>query len=138
MHAVFDVAVEHLTRTRRDGDPYQRQRIARMGISVETGYAWLDRAAAAWQEAAEAKTPTSSERLISTANAFRTVVETEALAVLELAERSVGAGGFIAPHPLERLVRDLRTYLRQPNPDGALSALGDAIAAGRWAPGTSA
>ncbi|GGD10475.1 acyl-CoA dehydrogenase family protein [Aureimonas glaciei] len=138
MHAVFDVAVEHLARIRRDGDPYQRQRIARMGIAVETGYAWLDRAATAWREAAEAKTPTSSERLVSTSNAFRTVVETEALAVLELAERSVGAGGFIAPHPLERLVRDLRTYLRQPNPDGALAALGEAISAGRWAPGMNA
>jgi alkylation response protein AidB-like acyl-CoA dehydrogenase len=138
MHAVLDVAVEHLTRIRRDEDPYQRQRIARMGIAVETGYAWLDRAAAAWREAAEEKTPTSSERLVSTANAFRTVVETEALSVLELAERSVGAGGFIAPHPLERLVRDLRTYLRQPNPDGALAALGEAIASGRWAPGMNA
>ncbi|BDA83293.1 hypothetical protein Sa4125_08350 [Aureimonas sp. SA4125] len=135
MHAILDVAVNHLTRIRREGDPYQSHRIARMGIAVETGYAWLDRAAATWQEAAEAKTPTSSERLVSTANAFRTVVETEALRVLELAERSVGAGGFIAPHPLERLVRDLRTYLRQPNPDGALAALGQAIVAGRWAPG---
>ena len=28
----------------------------------------------------------------------------------------------IAPHPLERLIRDLRTYLRQPNPDAALAA----------------
>jgi hypothetical protein len=41
----------------------------------------------------------------------------------------------IAPHPLERLIRDLRTYLRQPNPDGALSALGSAIAEGTWRPG---
>lgn len=34
--------------------------------------------------------------------------------VLEIAERSVGASGMIQPHPLERLMRDLRTYLRQP------------------------
>ena len=41
----------------------------------------------------------------------------------------------MAPHPLERLMRDLRTYLRQPNPDGALAMLGTAIADRAWAPG---
>jgi hypothetical protein len=55
--------------------------------------------------------------------------------VLDEAERAVGAAGMIAPHPLERLVRDLRTYLRQPNPDGALTSLGSSIANGIWVPG---
>jgi hypothetical protein len=40
----------------------------------------------------------------------------------------------IAPHPLERLMRDLRTYLRQPNPDAALAAVGAAVANGIWDP----
>ena len=39
--------------------------------------------------------------------------------MLEEAERAIGAAGMIAPHPFERQMRDLRTYLRQPNPDGA-------------------
>jgi hypothetical protein len=47
----------------------------------------------------------------------------------------VGAAGFIAPHRLERLLRDLRTYLRQPNPDGAAGGFGAAIASGEWEPG---
>jgi hypothetical protein len=42
----------------------------------------------------------------------------------------------IAPHPFERQLRDLRTYLRQPNPDAALSAVGVAVSDGFWAPGT--
>ena len=40
----------------------------------------------------------------------------------------------IAPYPLERLMRDLRTYLRQPNPDGALASVGAAVTEGVWLP----
>ncbi|MBB4004357.1 acyl-CoA dehydrogenase family protein [Aurantimonas endophytica] len=136
MHAVFDVALEHLVRTGRAEDPYQAHRIARMGIAVETGYAWLDRAAEAWDEAvlAGGEGPAAA-RLTATANTTRSAVEAAAMTVLEEAERAVGAGGFIAPHRLERLVRDLRTYLRQPNPDGALRAAGVAVAKGEWQPG---
>lgn len=136
MHAVFDVALDHLRRTERAEDPYQAHRIARMGIAVETGYAWLDRAAEAWDAAvlAGGEGPTAA-RLTATANATRSAVEAAAMTVLDEAERAVGAVGFIAPHRLERLVRDLRTYLRQPNPDGALRAAGLAMAKGDWQPG---
>ena len=72
---------------------------------------------------------------MATANAGRLAIEAAALSVLESAERGVGAVGMIAPHPLERLIRDLRTYLRQPNPDASLSYVGAAIAEGRWSPG---
>ncbi len=56
--------------------------------------------------------------------------------VLERAHRSVGLAGFLSPHPLERLARDLATYLRQPGPDRALTSaaahvLGDARPADR-------
>jgi hypothetical protein len=67
-------------------------------------------------------------------NAARGAIERAALNVMELAERSVGAAGMMAPHPLERLMRDLRTYLRQPNPDGALASIGAAVTNGVWLP----
>ena len=54
--------------------------------------------------------------------------------MLHEAEQAIGAAGMIAPHPFERLMRDLRTYLRQPNPDGAAAAFGDAIAREDWRP----
>ena len=73
--------------------------------------------------------------IIASANAARFAVESAALQVLELAERSVGASGMIAPHPLERLIRDLRTYLRQPNPDSALADVGAAVLDETWVPG---
>lgn len=135
-HAVFDVAVEHLRRTGRAGDPFQAQRLARMGVSVETAYAWLERGASAW-ERAQAE-PGAAAALLAAVNGARGAVERAALDVLEEAERAIGAAGMIAPHPFERLMRDLRTYLRQPNPDGAATAFGAAIASGDWAPGFDA
>jgi len=139
LHAVFDVARDHLLRTDRAGDPYQAQRLARMGLHVDAAHGWLARGAEAWSAAAaDPDDAAKARRLVATANAVRSAVEAAALAVLEEAERAVGAAGFNRPHPLERLVRDLRTYLRQPNPDGALRNLGDAIAAGDWLPGEGA
>lgn len=43
-----------------------------------------------------------------------------ALEVVALAERGLGLAAFARPDPVERVVRDLTTYLRQPAPDGAL------------------
>jgi alkylation response protein AidB-like acyl-CoA dehydrogenase len=136
MHAVLDSVVAHLARTARLQDGFQRHRLGRMGTAIEAGYAWLDRGAELWGEAVGAGPGSAAEaRLVTFSNAARGAIEMLALTVLEEAERSVGAAGMIAPHPLERLIRDLRTYLRQPNPDGALSAVGKAIADGMWCPG---
>jgi alkylation response protein AidB-like acyl-CoA dehydrogenase len=136
MHSIFEVAVSHLRRAGRLADPHQSHRIARMGMAVEAGYAWLDRASRYVEDSALAGgLPEAAKRAIAEANATRLAIESLALSLIEEAERCVGAPGFIAPHPLERLIRDLRTYLRQPNPDGALTALGSSIAAGAWSPG---
>ena len=135
MHALFDTATRHLNATGRAGNPYQSHRLARMGVAVETGYLWLERLAKAWSDAAAGVADTSSEQyLMASANGARLAVEEAALTVLEEAERAIGAAGMIAPHPFERLMRDMRTYLRQPNPDGAAAAFGAAIAAADWTP----
>lgn len=103
--------------------------------AAETGYAWLDRAALAWLRAHDG-TAALAERAVATANATRAGVEANALLVLQESEQVVGAAGLVAPHPMERQMLDLRTYLQQPNPDGALAALGAAIAEGAWTPGS--
>jgi Tfp pilus assembly protein PilW len=69
--------------------------------------------------------------VIACMNAARGAIERAALNVLERAERAVGVAGMMSPHPLERLIRDLRTYLRQLNPDGALAAKRGCFYAGR-------
>jgi alkylation response protein AidB-like acyl-CoA dehydrogenase len=130
MHAVLDTAVAHLREYKRSADPHQEHRIGLMATEVATGYAWLDHASNWWAKIGDR----DSTSVIATMNSARTAIERAALHVLELAERSVGAAGMIAPHPLERLVRDLRTYLRQPNPDAALAAVGAAVARGLWSP----
>ena len=135
MHALLDTATDHLNNTARAGNPHQSHRLARMGVAVETGYLWLDRVAQAWQGAAVGPTdPLSGRFLMAAANGARLAVEQAALVVLDEAERAIGAAGMIAPHPFERLMRDMRTYLRQPNPDGSAAAFGAAIADGQWAP----
>lgn len=135
MHAVHDALLDHLSRSRRSDDPFQQHRLARSAMLVETGYLWLQRATSAWTQAEEHLSPEAGVRLEAVANATRMAVELAALEVLELAERGVGAMGFMESHPLERLARDLRTYLRQPAPDRALSLVGQAVADGVWAPG---
>jgi len=61
---------------------------------------------------------------VAHANMMRTAIESHALRVMQLAVRSVGARGLLAPEPFERLHRDLTHYLRQAGPDAALSAAG--------------
>jgi alkylation response protein AidB-like acyl-CoA dehydrogenase len=134
MHGILDTAGAHLGRTGRAGNPYQAHRLARMGVAVETGYLWLGRVAEAWSRAADPRDEAAERALTAAADGARLAVETAAMELLAEAERAIGAAGLIAPHPFERRMRDLRTYLRQPNPDGAAAAFGAAIAAGEWSP----
>jgi alkylation response protein AidB-like acyl-CoA dehydrogenase len=129
-HAVFDATVKHIQTTCRANDPHQQHRLGQMATEVAGGYAWLDYAAANWVRIDKVPAVT----LIACMNAARGAIERAALNVMELAERSVGIAGMMAPHPLERLMRDLRTYLRQPNPDGALASVGAAVIDGAWLP----
>jgi alkylation response protein AidB-like acyl-CoA dehydrogenase len=126
--ALLRIVHEHLRRTGREGDPYQIERFARMRVALEGGRLWLDHAAGLFDRAdAEA----NSARIIATANMARHAVETACGLILDLAAKSVGVQGMLAPHPLERLIRDLTTYLRQPVPDAALASVGEeALAAG--------
>jgi hypothetical protein len=54
----------------------------------------------------------------------RTAIEQAAMEVMKNAERSLGTRGLLAPEPAERIIRDLRLYLRQPCFDAALAAVG--------------
>ena len=106
---------EHLRRTGRGQDPNQAARLGQAAMAAETARLWVEAAA----ERAEA--PGAGAGAAAYANLARSAVERAALDVLELAQRSVGLAAFLRPHPLERLCRDLATYLRQPGPDRALA-----------------
>lgn len=117
IEAVFDAWRRHIAEVGRDADPHQLARIGEGAIAVETARLWVERAAAVVAEAA-----LSPERIVALVNLARLAVERAGLDVLELAHRSVGLQGFLRSHPLERLSRDLATYLRQPASDRALTS----------------
>jgi alkylation response protein AidB-like acyl-CoA dehydrogenase len=130
--ALLDATRAYLRRGARADDPYQRTRVAEMALAVEGGNLWLRGAAALVDRCAPFFEPgdrsgaspdpsTDLEPALAYANLVRSAVERLCLEVLERTERAVGARGLLRPWPFERLIRDLRHYLRQPAPDAALA-----------------
>ncbi|MCJ2063736.1 acyl-CoA/acyl-ACP dehydrogenase [Methylobacterium sp. J-088] len=116
IEAVFDAWRHHLARLERGADPHQLARLGEGAIAVEGARQWVERAARI-----VAEDDLAPERIVAFVNLARLAVEKAGLDVLQLAQRSVGLQGFLREHPLERLSRDLATYLRQPAPDRALT-----------------
>jgi len=119
--ALFEATRSHLRDSGRANDPYQRARLGEMAVAIESGNLWLLGASAEG-------TGAGPEAVVAYANMVRTAIAAICEDVLRWAERSVGARGLLRPHPIERIGRDLTTYLRQPNPDGALASVGRFVA----------
>ena len=113
---LLDELRRHLQRTRRDADPYQLARVGQAAMAAETAHLWLERACQLAEDPAA-----ESDMAVAYVNLARLAVERAALDVLELTQRSIGLAGHLRSHPVERLSRDLATYLRQPAPDRALA-----------------
>lgn len=111
--------LQHLTGLNRTECPYQIARLGRLAILRERGRAWLNLAGRASDNSA-----TAPMEFIHCANMFRLEARNICEEVLRLAELSVGLQGLMAPHPLERIHRDLSVYLKQPGPDRALKEVG--------------
>ncbi len=113
---LLDELRRHLQRTRRDADPYQLARVGQAAMAAETAHLWLERASGLAEDPAA-----EPDMAVAYVNLARLAVERAALDVLELTQRSIGLAGHLRSHPVERLSRDLATYLRQPAPDRALA-----------------
>jgi alkylation response protein AidB-like acyl-CoA dehydrogenase len=113
--ALAEALRQHLRRTGRGADPHQAARLGTVAIALETARLWVAEAA----RRAEADLSGTAEAYV---NLARTAVERAALDILETVQRSVGLAAFMRPAPMERIARDLATYLRQPAPDRALTA----------------
>ena len=113
--ALLAATSDYLRRLDRLGSEAQRLRLGEMAMAVETGALWLLGAARLLGDPAA-----SSDDQVSYVQLARCAVERACLDVMERADRAVGARGLGTPGVLERVGRDLRLYLRQPNPDGAL------------------
>lgn len=106
--------VQLMQRGRAD-DPHQRARFGQMVMAHETGRLWLTHAG---KVAENLEVPT--EDIVATVGLGRLVVERACLDAIEAAHRSLGISAFLDSNPVERLTRDLQTYLRQPAPDDVL------------------
>ena len=95
----------------------QQERFGQAWIAVETARLWTGRAAQVG-----GRDPTGPvQDKVATVNLARIAVETVCLDALRLAQRSLGLGAFVRTNPMERMARDLATYLRQPAPDAVLT-----------------
>ena len=122
--ALAAAATAHLRRLGRTDHPVQQARLGEIAAALETGALWLLGAA---RLLGDPQAPV--EDRVAYADLARGAIEGACLDVMRLVDRAVGARGLLPPSPVERIGRDLRLYLRQPNPDGALAAAGAHAAA---------
>lgn len=131
--ALFNLTREYLQELEYTNDPYQKERLGRMAIAIESGNLWLR--GAADQVLAYApvfggyptNTHPQAEQLVAYANMVRTAIEQICIDVMQLCQRSVGTRGLLPPNPMERVIRDLTLYLRQPAFDASLANVGQYV-----------
>ncbi|WP_248282197.1 acyl-CoA dehydrogenase family protein [Mucilaginibacter robiniae] len=120
--AVMEEMHHFITMMNRTQDPFQQARMAEITYLTESGNLWINQAGAKTDEWLQSDDRT--DQILAYANMTRTMIEEICLRTLQLAERSVGSRGLMRPDRLERVHRDLTTYLRQPAPDATLTAIG--------------
>ncbi|WAP68796.1 acyl-CoA dehydrogenase family protein [Jiella pelagia] len=117
IETIVAVVARHLDRSGRLDHPLQAERLGHAVMHARTARLWVKDAARRIEAPQTAETIPEA---VATASYTRLQVERDALAVMELARRSVGLPSFAAGHPLDRVVADLSVYLRQANPDALL------------------
>ncbi len=100
----------------RDRNPHQLVRIGEALIARESAAMWATRAAMV----AEGGVHDPGD-VAGVVNLARIAVEQAGLDVIRLVQRGLGLSGFLRDNPVERVMRDLATYLRQPAPDETLT-----------------
>jgi alkylation response protein AidB-like acyl-CoA dehydrogenase len=113
--ALVAEARAQLVARRRDGAPQQRARIGAALIAQESALLWGRKAAQIAEDGTAAGDDVSAY-----VNLARIAIEMACLEAMRLVQRSIGLAGLIQGNALERMLRDLATYLRQPAPDETL------------------
>ena len=134
--ALFDATRAYLQGMGRTDHPHQQARLGKMAIALEQGHLWLQGGAAQVERYApmfgglpgsQPDSPSAAAQLASYANMVRTAIEQICIDMMQLAERCIGTRGLLPPHPMERIIRDLTLYLRQPAFDIALTGVGEHV-----------
>ncbi len=143
--ALFNATRQYLQELNRTNHVNQQERLGKMAIAIESGNLWLcsaaqmvdgyapifggypdllDREGAnGFSEGANSRSPL----LVAYANMVRTAIEQICMDVIQLSQRSIGTLGLLPPHPMERIIRDLSLYLRQPAYDVAIAKIGEYV-----------
>lgn len=116
LDALVAATKSQLARRGHQGALLQQDRLGRMLIAQETARLWTIAAA----QTAENGNPPIADR-VAYVNLARIAVESACLDAMRLAQRALGLAAFLRPNPVERLLRDLAVYLRQPAPDAVLT-----------------
>lgn len=116
LQSLVELAQVQLLAGGRLDNPHQLQRIGSAMIACETCRHWVH------QVARIAEGPrTDPAHAVAYAGLARIAVEAACLDAMRLVQRSLGLSAFRCGNPVERICRDLATYLRQPTPDAVLT-----------------
>lgn len=115
LEALVDSARTQLVARGQQDAPLQQARFGEILIARETARLWVTRACAV------AEAPGDPAAQVASVNLARIAVEHACLDAIRHVQRGLGLAAFVAPHPAERLMRDLATYLRQPAADAVLT-----------------
>ena len=116
LQALVEETAGQLRARDRHRDPYQSARLGHLFI--------LSQNAAMWAAAAAERVATpgiDAADLTAFVNLARIAVERACLEAIPLVQRSLGIASVLATNPVEAMIRDIGTYLRQPAADEALS-----------------
>jgi alkylation response protein AidB-like acyl-CoA dehydrogenase len=123
---LIELTVDILRAQGRAEDPHQKARLGSAMIAWETSRLWVQQAARV------AENPhTDPMEAVAYIGLARIAVESACLDGMRLVQRSLGLGAFRRGTPVERICRDLATYLRQPAPDEVLTEAAAHFAAHR-------
>lgn len=114
--ALVTAATAELVARGRADAAQQADRLGRMLIHAQSAKLWIAHAAPIAEEA-----DADPAYAVATVQLARTAIETAGLVVIQLVQRSLGLSALSQSNPIERMCRDLATYLRQPAPDEAIT-----------------
>jgi alkylation response protein AidB-like acyl-CoA dehydrogenase len=129
MEGLVESAVAVLRDMERDGDPLQRARFGKIGLALHTAMLWAHNAR---HVAIAGERYTDS--LVPRVDMARLAVERAGISIIDDVTHSIGLTACLQDFGIERVVRDLLTYLRQPGPDRALTRVGS-FTLSNFAPG---
>jgi alkylation response protein AidB-like acyl-CoA dehydrogenase len=131
--ALFNETRKYLQDLNRISHPHQQERMGKMAIAIESGNHWLRGAArlidgyapifGGYLDAPQEE----ATKLVAYANMTRAAIEQICMDTIALSERCIGTLGLLEPHPMERIIRDLTIYLRQPAFDVAITNVGQYV-----------